>query len=112
MGNYHYTHSGTQHHTLHSMEPNPYSHGALTLSPVESPLHTLSPPRTASSMSSPSQTPAGPGQALGHSPEPHSIAGNFAPFTGTSPNEYPYQRAHDRFPFSRTEAYAAAAIRG
>lgn len=111
MGNYYHSHSGTQHHSLHPNDSNPYFQHfpvfrAIGASPVESPLNAFSPQRTASPLAAQPRTPAG------HSPQPHTLAGNFAPFAGTSPNEYPYQRVHDRFPFSGPETYAAAAITG
>ena len=99
LGNYYHSHSGTQHHSLHSEDANAYfSHApiftAVGASPSESPLELTRSP--------------GPDQAV----QPHSGAGNFEPLAGTLPNEYPYQRPPDRFPFSGSETYAAAAIRG
>jgi hypothetical protein len=90
-GNYYHSHSGTQHHSLHPQDQNPYfSHPilrAVGASPAESPL---------------GQTPSSAaGQANG-----------LAHFAGTSPNEYLYQRSPDRFPFYGPETYAPAAIRG
>lgn len=99
-GNYYHSHSGTQHHSLHSPDANPYfSHApiytAMGASPAESPLGQTRNPV--------------PGQA---SP-PQSGAGTFAPLAGmSSPNEYPYQRSQKRFPFYGPETYSAAAIRG
>ncbi|GAB1319886.1 Phosphatase regulatory subunit-domain-containing protein [Madurella fahalii] len=116
MGNYYHSHSGTQHHSLHPNDPNSYFQHlpvfrAMGASPVESSLDHFSPQRTGIPMTGQSQSP-GSGQAVGHSSSPHSLAGNFAQLAGTSPNEYPYQHILDRFPFSSTETYASAAIRG
>ena len=99
LGNYYHAHSGTQHHSLNPQNANQYfSHTpiftAMGASPAGSPVGQT-------------RNPA-PGQAA----QPHSGAGNFGPLAGTSPNEYPYQRAQDRYPFSGSETYAAAAIRG
>lgn len=112
MGNYHHSHVGTQHHSLHPRDPNPYfSHapvfGAVGASPAEPPLEKTSP-------LPPSQVSAAPGQAPGISAQPQTPSGNAAPAAGTSmsPNEYIYQRSRDRFPFHGSETYAPAAIRG
>ncbi|KAK4150471.1 carbohydrate-binding module family 21 protein [Chaetomidium leptoderma] len=102
-GNYHHSHSGTQHHSLHPQDANPFfSHvpmfGGMVASPAESPIE-----QTANSVA---------GRPAGQGAQPHSVAGNVGSFAGTSPNEYLYQRSHDRFPFYGSETYAAAAIRG
>ncbi len=99
LGNYYHSHSGTQHHSLHSQDANAYfSHApiftAIGASPAESPLELTRSPDSDQGV------------------RPHSGAGNFEPLAGTLPNEYPYQRPQDRFPFSGSETYAAAAIRG
>ncbi|KAK3368323.1 putative phosphatase regulatory subunit-domain-containing protein [Podospora didyma] len=108
IGNYNHSHSGIQHHSLHPKDPNPYFHHATTFipigaSPSESPLKSFTPQRAGSPLAGQS------GQAAGKSP---SSLGVFAPFAGTSPNEYPYQHLHDRFPFSGADAHSATAIRG
>jgi len=99
LGNYYHSHSGTQHHSLHPRDANPYfAHApiftAMGASPAESPLERI--------------RSSAPSQAA----QPHPAAGGFASLAGTSPTEYPYQRSQDRFPFFGPETYAAAAIRG
>ncbi|KXX77951.1 Protein phosphatase 1 regulatory subunit 3B [Madurella mycetomatis] len=116
MGNYYHSHSGIQHHSLHPNDPNPYfqhfpTFKTMGASPVESPLDHFSPQQAGSPLTGQSQSPNS-SQAVSHSSPPHSLAGNFAQLAGTSSNEYPYQHLHDRFPFSSTETYASAAIRG
>ncbi|KAL2134401.1 hypothetical protein VTI74DRAFT_240 [Chaetomium olivicolor] len=103
-GNYYHSHRGTQHHSLHPHDSNPYFtypsfYGAVGGSPAESPLAA---PRAAD------QTPSTPAPAQTDSKQ----AGTTAPLPGTSPIEYDYQRSRDRFPFSGHEAYARTAIRG
>lgn len=104
---------GAQHHTLHPKDPNPYfQHAtqfmAIGASPATSPLGN--PMNRTSSPSAGQPRSAAPvsGQSSGRSPSPASMVGSFQPFTGTSPNDF----AYDRFPFSGTEAHAATAIRG
>ncbi|KAK0717480.1 putative phosphatase regulatory subunit-domain-containing protein [Lasiosphaeria miniovina] len=111
MGNYHHSHSGIQHHSLHPLDPNPYFHHATSFipigaSPSESPLTSFSSQRTGSPLTTQS------GQVAGRSSSPATLVGSFGPFAGTSPNEYPYQHLHDRFPFSSADAHSATAIRG
>jgi hypothetical protein len=103
LGNYYHSHSGTQHHSLHPQDQNPYfGHvpllRAIGGSPAESPLE-----RTGSST---------PSRIGAHPAQPQTVAGNLAPLAGTSPNEYLYQHSHDRFPFSGPDTYAPAVIRG
>jgi hypothetical protein len=111
MGNYHHSHSGIQHHSLHPIDPNPYFQHiplrAIGGSPAESPFSHFSSQRTGSPLTGLSQSPVS-GQSVGHSPSPKS----FVEPTGSSPKDYAYQHLHDRFPFSGTETYSAAAIRG
>lgn len=115
MGNYHHSHSGTQHHSLHPKDPNPYFQHAsfvpIGASPSESPLRTFSPQNVSSPLGQPRIAPSPP-QVPGRSSPPAPSVGNHVHFAGTSPNEYPYQPMHDRFPFSGTDAHAATAIRG
>ncbi|KAK0747247.1 putative phosphatase regulatory subunit-domain-containing protein [Apiosordaria backusii] len=104
MGNYHHSHSGTQHHSLHPKDPNPYfqQHSAFVAmgaSPAESPIMGFPTQRTDGTMTAPGQKNDRP-------------SGAFASFAGTSPNEYPYQHMPDRFPFFGAEAHSATAIRG
>jgi hypothetical protein len=109
MGNYHHSHSGTQHHSLHPKDPNPYfqqlpTFVAMGASPAESPIIGFPTQRAENTTVAPA--PTGSGQKNDRS------SGTFAPFAGTSPNEYPYQHMPDRFPFFGAEAHAATAIRG
>jgi len=111
MSNYYHSHSGTQHHSLHPNDPNPYFQHSGPFSPVgpspsESPLKSLSPQLTGNPLVGQS------GQSIGRSSSPVTTVGNFSPFASTSPDEYTYQHMHDRFPFSGSEAHAATAIRG
>lgn len=100
-GNYHHSHNTTQHHSLHPQDAaSLFSHGSiftLGASPAESPLEQTGSPAPGRGPGQPSQPPTG---------------ARHSPFAGTSPNEYLYQHAHDRFPFYGPEAYSAAAIRG
>ncbi|KAK4234533.1 carbohydrate-binding module family 21 protein [Achaetomium macrosporum] len=100
-GNYYHTHSGTQHHTLRPHDSNSYfvqspMFKAMGASPAESPLGKTSPQQAGSPLA---------GQAG---------AGDFTPVSdaSASPHDYLYQRAHDRFPFHRSDSYTPAAIRG
>lgn len=101
--NYNHFHSGTQHHSLHPMDSNPYfQHGAfaaLGVSPSESPLQSI----PASSV---------PGQAAERSSPPATSVSDYAHFAGTSSNEYPYQHFRGHFPFFGADAHSATAIRG
>jgi len=116
MGNYHHSHSGTQHHSLHPNDSNPYFQHTATFvpigaSPSESPIHTFSPPQMGSPIAgrtqrSPAATPTG------SSSPPAASVSSYAHFAGTSSNEYPYQHMNDRFPFSGADAHTATAIRG
>jgi hypothetical protein len=101
MGNYHHSHSGTQHHSLQPQDAASFfSHGsifrAIGASPAGSPLEQTGSPA--------------PGRATGQAAQSPGV--RHSPFAGTSPNEYQYQHARDRFPFYGPETYAAAAIRG
>ncbi|KAH6838595.1 putative phosphatase regulatory subunit-domain-containing protein [Chaetomium sp. MPI-CAGE-AT-0009] len=103
MGNYHHSHSGTQHHSLHPRDATPYfSHGpsprAMGASSADGAL---------------AQTPSPPAAQTGGNPaRPQTTAQDFARLAGTSPHEYLYQHSHDRFSFPGPETYALAAIRG
>ncbi len=99
LGNYYHAHSGTQHHSLNPQDANQYfPHApiftAMGASPAGSPVVQARDP------------------AAGPAAQPHSGAASFGPLAGTSPTGYSYQRSQDRFPFSGSETYAAAAIRG
>ncbi|KAK4649794.1 hypothetical protein QC762_704990 [Podospora pseudocomata] len=110
MGNYHHSHSGTQHHSLHPKDSNPYfqqhpSFVAMGVSPAESPTMGFPTQRTDSTLVGPAPTASGQ--------KNDRPSGTFASFAGTSSNEYPYQQQMpDRFPFSGAEAHSATAIRG
>lgn len=110
MGNYHHAHSGTQHHSLHPKDPNPYfqmpTFMAIGASPVESPIMGYPAQRIESVISTSS------GQATTSAAQSDHSSGKFAPFAGTSPNEYSYQHVPERFPFFGAEAHTATAIRG
>ncbi|KAK0631118.1 putative phosphatase regulatory subunit-domain-containing protein [Bombardia bombarda] len=113
LGNYYHFHNGTQHHSLHPKDPNPYfQHMApfmsMGVSPLESPLQGFTPQIMGSPLVGQSQTPL----TADRSASPVSLVDNFTPLAGTSPNEYPYQPMHDRFPFFGTKAHGATAIRG
>jgi hypothetical protein len=103
MGNYHHSHTGMQHHSLHPQDANPYfPHlpGPRTMgaSVAERPL---------------GQTPSSsPAQTAGKPASLQTTAEDFAHLAGTSPHEYLYQHSHDRFSFRGPETYALAAIRG
>ena len=103
MGNYHHSHSGTQHHSLHPQDANPYfpqlpGPRAMGASVAERPV---------------GQTPnSSPAQAAGKPARLQTTAEDFAHLAGTSPHEYLYQHPHDRFSFRGPETYALAAIRG
>ncbi|KAL2019040.1 hypothetical protein VTK56DRAFT_10144 [Thermocarpiscus australiensis] len=86
MGNYYHTHSGTQHHSLHPNDPNPYFQQAplfmsMGATPVSSPLKDLSPQRPEGPMTGPSWTTPGYDQTSGRSPQPPTLAGNYTPLT-------------------------------
>ncbi|KAK3358183.1 putative phosphatase regulatory subunit-domain-containing protein [Lasiosphaeria hispida] len=112
MVNYQHYHSGTQHHSLHPKDPNPYFHqssfATIGASPSESPLRSFSPQRIDSPMR-PSNLSS---QAAGRSSPPATSVDDFVHFAGTSSDEYPYHHLHDRFPFSSPDAHSATAIRG
>jgi len=117
MGNYHHYHNGTQHHSLHPKDPNPYFHHAVTFvplgaSPSESPTQTFSPQQLGSPIAAPSRRSPIPTQVAGRSSPPAASVSSFTHLAGTSSNEYPYQHMHDRFPFSGADAHTATAIRG
>lgn len=61
---------------------------------------------------SPSTTGQASRQAPSESLSPTSMMGGFTSFAGASPNEFPYQQLHDRFPFSSPETHSPTAIRG
>ncbi|KAK4185375.1 putative phosphatase regulatory subunit-domain-containing protein [Podospora australis] len=111
MGNYQHSHSGTQHHSLHPKDPNPYfqmpGFMAIGASPAESPLMGF--PMT-QRVESPMKVSSGPVTVSG--PQSDQSSGKFAPFAGTSSTEYSYHHMPDRFPFFGTDAHTATAIRG
>ncbi|KAK0712086.1 putative phosphatase regulatory subunit-domain-containing protein [Lasiosphaeris hirsuta] len=115
MVNYQHYHSGTQHHSLHPKDPNPYFHqgsfATIGASPSESPLRSFSPQRMDSPLVG-TMRPSNLTQATGRSSPPATTVGNFVHFAGTSSDEYPYQHMHDRFPFTSPDAHSATAIRG
>jgi hypothetical protein len=106
-------HAGAaMHHSLHVRDPNPYFQHATTAgysasSGAHSPLRHLAPeanPRP----SSPSKAANSPGRS-----SPAMMVDSFAPFAGTSPNEFPYaQHLQERFPFAQAETHAATASCG
>jgi hypothetical protein len=103
-------HAGpAQHHTLRASEHNPYFEHAVRAdtSPNMTPLKHLS--ATERSASHQASTPSSMRSA-----SPASMVGNFPPFAGTSPNEFPYRSPHmsERFPFANPETHTATAIRG
>ncbi|KAK3322768.1 putative phosphatase regulatory subunit-domain-containing protein [Apodospora peruviana] len=107
MSNYYHAHSGTQHHSLHPKDPNPYFQQggqflSIGASPSQSPLSYHAPQLPVNRPSSTSSQPTD------RSSSPAALVGAFAPFAGTSPNEFSY----DRFPFSGPETHSATAIRG
>jgi hypothetical protein len=117
MVNYHHAHSGTQHHSLRPRDTDSYFHQSsaflpIGASPSESPIHTFSPQQMESPITAPSRQSTAPTQAPGRSSPPAASVGSLAHYAGTLSNEYPYQRMHDRFPFSGTDAHTPAAIRG
>ncbi|KAK4163840.1 putative phosphatase regulatory subunit-domain-containing protein [Cladorrhinum sp. PSN259] len=117
MGNYRHAHSGTQHHSLYHRDPNPYfqhipPYGAMGASPAESPIMGYPVKRTPSPVKNQTAVPPTSGQQNGFASSSPPMVGNFAPFAGTSPNEYSYQNLHGRFPFSGADAHSATAIRG
>ncbi|KAK4223059.1 putative phosphatase regulatory subunit-domain-containing protein [Podospora fimiseda] len=118
MGNYRHAHSGTQHHSLYHRDPNPYfqhipsSFGPMGASPAESPIMGFPVKRSPSPAKNQAAVQPATGQQNGFSSSSPPTAGNFAPFAGTSPNEYSYQHMHDRFPFSGADAHSSTAIRG
>lgn len=103
MGNYHHSHTGTQHHSLQPQDANlyfPHLPGPRAMGPsvAERPL---------------GQTPSSsPAQAAVKPARLQTTAEDFAHLAGTSPHEYLYQHPHDRFSFRGPETYALAAIRG
>jgi hypothetical protein len=103
MGNYHHSHSGTQHHSLHPQDVNSYfphlpGPRAMGATVAERPLGQTSGPSAAQPTSEPARL--------------QTTAEDFAHLAGTSPHEYLYQHPHDRFSFRGPETYALAAIRG
>ncbi|KAK4248281.1 carbohydrate-binding module family 21 protein [Corynascus novoguineensis] len=102
MSNYSHLHSGTQPHLPHPRDPSPYFshmpiHGGMGHAPAESHLGQ--------------RATSPPSESTGSSVQQQAAAKTFAHLAGTSPNEYSYQRSHDRFPFYGTETHAPAAIR-
>ncbi|KAK1749566.1 hypothetical protein QBC47DRAFT_407924 [Echria macrotheca] len=92
MGNYHHYHSGTQHHSLHPKDPNPYFQHAATFvsigaSPSESPIHTFSPQPMGSPVAGPPQRSPAATQTTGRSSPPAASVSSYAHFAGTSSNE-------------------------
>ncbi|KAL2258315.1 hypothetical protein VTK26DRAFT_8404 [Humicola hyalothermophila] len=86
MGNYQHFHSGTQHHSLHPNDPNPYFHHGIGFqtfgaSPGASPLDHFSPEQTATPMGSQPRTPNTGGSPLGSTVQTNSLTGTFAPLT-------------------------------
>jgi hypothetical protein len=107
------------HHALHLRDPNPYFHhtnlGGLNASPTASPLRNIGPSLSERSASpTKMQRPANTSvPSTLRSSSPASMVGTFAPFAGTSPNEFPYtQNLQERFPFASTEAHTATASCG
>ncbi|KAK4210847.1 putative phosphatase regulatory subunit-domain-containing protein [Rhypophila decipiens] len=106
MGNYYHTHTGTQHHSLHPKDPNPYFDHAspflttMYASPSQSPLQIFSPQLPVGSIAT---RPASDRSSSPIAP------GSFAPYTGTLPHELSHQL---HFPFSGHQAHSATAIRG
>lgn len=107
-------HHATQHHTLHPRDPNPYFQYSAAALALTNPSTQSSVPggRAGSAMVGQPRSGSVPGQTSGESMSPASMASAFSPFAGTSPNGFPYQQLHDRFPFSGAETHSATAIRG
>ncbi|KAL2177478.1 putative phosphatase regulatory subunit-domain-containing protein [Thermothelomyces heterothallicus CBS 202.75] len=103
LGNYYQRYSSTRPQMPRPRDQSPYfTHvpvlGGMAHAPAETPL--------GHSAGSPS------GESTGSAAQQQTAGTAFAHLAGTPPNEYPYQRSHDRFPFHGTETYAPAAIRG
>jgi hypothetical protein len=104
------------HHSLHPRDPNPYfphsTNGGYS-SPNQAAQHRNLMPVTGRP-ASPSKAQVSTANAANppslRSASPTMAVDGFAPFAGTSTNDFPYaQHLQERFPFSNTEAHAATA---
>ncbi|KAK1828792.1 putative phosphatase regulatory subunit-domain-containing protein [Podospora conica] len=116
MVNYHHTHSGTQHHSLHNGSPASYFQYPnvfvpVGASPSDSPMACFSPQQLASPLTGPSWAPPPPLQGAGRS-SPVSSVNAMAQLNGTSSIPYRHQQSPERFPFAGGEGHSATAIRG
>jgi hypothetical protein len=111
------------HHTLHPRDPNPYFSQASLFGGYSSPSgtsplrHLATQPITAARTGSPSNPQRAANVAAAaatlRSSSPAALVDGFAPFTGTSPSEFPYaQHLQERFLFTNTETHAATASCG
>ena len=116
MVNYHHTHSGTQHHSLHHGTGASYFQYTNVFvqagaSPSDSPMACFSPQQLDSPLTGPSWAPPPVLQGAGR-PSPVSSASVLAQLNGTSSNQYRHPQTPDRFPFAGGEGHSATAIRG
>lgn len=106
MVNYHHTHSGTQHHSLHNGSGTSYFQYPnvfvpVGASPSDSPMACFSPQQLASPLTGPSWAPS-----------PVSSVNVLAQLNGTPSGQYRGQPTPERFPFASGEGHSATAIRG
>jgi len=85
MGNYHHSHSGTQHHSLYARDPNPYFQHiqpfvAMGASPAQSPVMGFPIKRTPSPVKSQASVQSTSGQPTGYSSSSPPMVGSFVPF--------------------------------